>query len=58
MLSNTVFNDYLFNKSGALAESSWVKLENKWYYATEEGKVTRNKWASISGDWYRFDQDG
>ena len=57
-LSNTVFNDYLFNKSGALAESSWVKLENKWYYATEEGKVTRNKWASISGDWYRFDQDG
>ena len=58
MLSNTVFNDYLFNKSGALAESSWVKLENKWYYASEEGKVTRNKWASISGDWYRFDQDG
>ena len=58
MLSNTVFNNYLFNKSGALAESSWVKLENKWYYATEEGKVTRNKWASISGDWYRFDQDG
>ena len=58
MLSNTIFNDYLFNKSGALAESSWVKLENKWYYATEEGKVTRNKWASISGDWYRFDQDG
>ena len=58
MLSNTVFNDYLFNKSGALAESSWVKLENKWYYATEEGKVTRNKWASISGDWYRFDETG
>lgn len=58
MLSNTVFNDYLFNKSGALAELSWVKLENKWYYATEEGKVTRNKWASISGDWYRFNQDG
>ena len=58
MLSNTVFNDYLFNKSGALAESSWVKLENKWYYATEEGKVTRNKWASISGDCYRFNQDG
>ena len=58
MLSNTVFNDYLFNKSGVLAESSWVKLENKWYYATEEGKVTRNKWASISGDWYRFNQDG
>ena len=58
MLSNTIFNDYLFNKSGVLAELSWVKLENKWYYATEEGKVTRNKWASISGDWYRFDQDG
>ena len=58
MLSNTVYNDYLFNKSGALSESSWVKLENKWYYATEEGKVTRNKWASISGDWYRFDETG
>ena len=58
MLSNTIYKDYLFNKSGALAESSWVKLDNKWYYATEEGKVTRNNWASISGDWYRFDQDG
>ncbi len=58
MLSNTIYNDYLFNKSGALAESSWVKLDNKWYYATEEGKVTRNKWASISGDWYRFDETG
>ena len=58
MLSNTVFNDYLFNKSGALAESSWVKLENKWYYATEEGKVTRNKWEKINGSWYRFDETG
>ena len=58
MLSNTIFNNYLFNKSGALAESSWVKLENKWYYATEEGKVTRDKWEKISGVWYRFNQEG
>ena len=58
MLSNTVFNDYLFNKSGALAESSWVKVDDKWYYGTEQGKVTRNKWVHNSGTWYRFDQDG
>ena len=34
MLSNTIFNDYLLNNSGALAESSWVKIDDEWYYAT------------------------
>ena len=58
MLSNTIYNDYLFNKSGALAESSWVKLDNKWYYATESGKIIRNKWEKINGFWYRFDETG
>ena len=58
MLSNTIFNDYLLNNSGALAKSSWAKIDNQWYYATAEGKVTRDKWEKISGVWYRFNQDG
>ena len=58
MLSNTIFNDYLLNNSGALAESSWVKIDNQWYYATEDGKVTRNNWKKIAGVWYRFDENG
>ena len=58
MLSNTIFNGYLLNNSGALAESSWVKIDNQWYYATEDGKVTRNNWKKIAGVWYRFDENG
>ena len=58
MLSNTIFNDYLLNNSGALAESSWVKIDDQWYYATEDGKVTRNTWKKIAGVWYRFDDKG
>ena len=58
MLSNIVYDDYLFNKSGALAESSWVKVDDKWYYATDSGKIIRNKWEKINGSWYRFDETG
>ena len=58
MLSNTVYDDYLFNKSGAMFETSWVKIEEKWYYATESGKIIRNKWEKINGSWYRFDETG
>ena len=58
MLSNTIFNDYILNNSGALAESSWVKIDDQWYYATEDGKVTRNNWKKIAGVWYRFDENG
>ena len=58
MLSNTIFNDYLLNNSGALTESSLVKIDNQWYYSTEDGKVTRNNWKKIAGVWYRFDENG
>ena len=47
MISDTIYKEYLFNKSGALAESSWVKISNKWYYADASGKITRNKWEKI-----------
>ena len=58
MLSNTVYDDYLFNKSGAMVETSWVKIDEKWFYATESGKIIRNKWEKINGSWYRFDKTG
>ena len=58
MLSNKVYDDYLFNKSGAMVETSWVKMDEKWYYATESGKIIRNKWEKINGFWYRFDETG
>ena len=58
MLSNTIFNDYLLNNSGAMAENAWVKIDDQWYYATEDGKVTRNNWKKIAGVWYYFNQDG
>ena len=58
MLSNKVYDDYLFNKSGAMVETSWVKIDEKWYYATESGKIIRNKWEKINGFWYRFDETG
>ena len=58
MLSSTIFNDYLLNSSGAMAENAWVKIADKWYYANEDGKITRNSWKKIAGVWYRFDESG
>lgn len=58
MISNAVYEDYLFKSSGALAENSWVKIADKWYYGNQEGKINRDKWAKIDGLWYRFDESG
>lgn len=58
MISNSVYDDYLFKSSGALAENSWVKIADKWYYGNQEGKINRDKWAKIDGLWYRFDESG
>ena len=58
MISNAVYDDYLFKSSGALAENSWVKIADKWYYGNQEGKINRDKWANIDGLWYRFDESG
>ena len=58
MISNAVYDDYLFKSSGAIAENSWVKIGDKWYYGNQEGKINRDKWAKIDGQWYRFDESG
>ena len=58
MISNAVYDDYLFKSSGALAENSWVKIADKWYYGNQEGKINRDTWAKIDGLWYRFDESG
>ena len=58
MLSETIYKDYLFTKDGALAESSWVKIADKWCYADASGKITRNKWEKIKNSWYHFDAEG
>ena len=57
MLSNTIFDGYLFTNSGAMAENSWVKQDGQWYYALSSGKVIKNKWDKISGTWYYFNKD-
>ena len=58
MASNTIVNDYAFQTSGAMVENSWVKIADKWYYATDSGKIVRNRWEKISNVWYYFNQDG
>ena len=58
MLSDTVYDDYLLSKSGAMVEDSWVKIDDKWYFATNSGKIIRNKWEKINGAWYHFDESG
>ena len=58
MASNTIVNDYAFRTSGAMVEKSWVKIADKWYYATDSGKILRNKWEKIKGAWYYFNNDG
>ena len=58
MISNAVYYDYLFKASGVLAENSWVKIGDKWYYGNQAGKINRDKWEKIDGLWYRFDESG
>ena len=58
IISNAVYDDYLFKASGVLTENSWVKIGDKWYYGNQEGKINRDKWAKIDGLWYRFDESG
>ena len=58
MASNRIVNDYAFHTSGAMVENSWVKIADKWYYATDSGKIVRNRWEKISNVWYYFNQDG
>ena len=57
MLSNTIFDDYIFTNSGAMAESAWVKQDGKWYYAQASGNLIKNKWEKIGGVWYYFNKD-
>lgn len=58
MVSNKIVNDYAFHTSGVMVENSWVKITDKWYYATDSGKILRNKWEKIKGTWYYFNSDG
>ena len=58
MISNIIIDDYLIQDNGALAENTWVKISDKWYYATASGKILRNKWGKIAGIWYYFDKEG
>jgi len=58
MISNIIIDDYLIQENGALAENTWVKISDKWYYATASGKILRNKWEKIAGIWYYFDKEG
>ena len=59
MASNRIVNDYAFHTSGAMVEKiPWVKIADKWYYATDSGKIVRNRWEKIGNVWYYFNQDG
>lgn len=58
MLSNTIWDGYLFSKSGAMVSQNWAKLEDKWFYANASGKISQERWEKIGGSWYYFDKDG
>ena len=58
MASNRIVNDYAFHTSGAMVENSWVKIADKWYYATDSGKIVRNRWERVGNVWYYFNQAG
>ena len=57
-LSNTIFDGYVFNKDGVMAENGWNFINGKWYFANSSGKLSQNKWEKIGGSWYYFDKDG
>ena len=57
-LSNTIFDGYVFNKDGVMAENGWNFIHGKWYFANSSGKISQNKWEKINDSWYYFDKDG
>ena len=57
-LSNTIFDGYVFNKDGVMAENGWNFIHGKWYFANSSGKISQNKWEKINDSWYYFDIDG
>lgn len=58
MLDNTIFNGYILTSSGAMVDSGWGKVKDKWYYAKPSGKISQQKWEKVGGVWYYFDKDG
>jgi len=30
-----------------LNQNDWEKIADKWYYATDSGKIVRNKWEKL-----------
>ena len=58
MLSDTIFDGYILTSSGAMVDSGWGKIKNKWYYAKPSGKIAKQEWKKIGGVWYYFDKDG
>ena len=58
MLSQTIVDGYLLTKSGAMADSGWVKVDQSWYYVTQSGRISQDKWEKVNGSWYYFDKNG
>ncbi|MBZ2087047.1 N-acetylmuramoyl-L-alanine amidase [Streptococcus oralis] len=58
MLSQTIVDGYLLTKSGAMADSGWVKVDQNWYYVTPSGRISQDKWEKVNGSWYYFDKNG
>ena len=58
MLNQTIVDGYLLTKSGAMAESGWVKVDQNCYYVTPSGRISQDKWEKVNGSWYYFDKNG
>jgi len=58
MLDNTIFDGYILTSSGAMVDSGWAKVKDKWYFAKPSGKISQQKWEKVGGVWYYFDKDG
>ena len=58
MLDNTIFDGYILTSSGAMVDSGWGKIKDKWYYANPSGRIVKKDWKKVSGVWYYFDKDG
>jgi len=57
MLDNTIFDGYILTSSGAMVDSGWGKVKDKWYYAKPSGKISQQKWEKVGGVWYYFNKD-
>ncbi|MBE5943296.1 MAG: hypothetical protein E7258_00080 [Lachnospiraceae bacterium] len=55
MYTDYIYNDYYYDKNGAMVKGAWIQQGKDWMYAKEDGKLVENSTYKIKDKVYLFD---